>query len=82
MKTVTLTCDITDRKHDGEVKEISLDVIFDHDQEDALSKMKPYFQRSTIHMCEACRDYMFKEKRYIYGYGAMGFNKYYLGSTN
>lgn len=35
MKTIVLTCDISDRKHDGEVKEISIDIIFDHDQEDS-----------------------------------------------
>lgn len=78
MKTITISCDISDMLHSGNVKNYSLDVIFDHDQEDGASKTKPYFQPTKIDMCESCCNYMLDNKRYVYGYGAMGHNKYYL----
>lgn len=71
-------CDICDLNHHGDVKTRSILAIFDHDQEDGLSKCKPYFSNVNIEMCDGCWDYMMKERRYVYAYGAMGFNKYYL----
>jgi hypothetical protein len=80
MKIQTLKCDIQDKKHSGKVETITLDVIFDHDQEDGKSKMEPYFDEVTIEICESCRKYMMEKRRYIYAYGVMGYNKYYLNN--
>ena len=78
MKKEVVTCDIEDMSHSGLVESLLLDVIFDHDQEDGKSKTEPYFEHITVDMCKNCRDYMMKNKRYIYAYGAMGYNKFYL----
>ena len=78
MKKTTSICDIEDMKHSGNVKTITLSVIFDHDQEDGKSKTEPYLDGVKIEICDSCWKYMMENKRYIYAYGAMGFNKYYL----
>ena len=78
MKIETLKCDIDDLKHDGDVLHKDLFVMFDHDQEDAKSTMKPYFQNIKLDICESCFEYMTKNRRIVYAYGAMGYNKYYL----
>ena len=71
-------CDIEAATHDGKVETIKIQVIFDHDQEDGKSKCEPYFDIVCIEICELCKKYMMKNRRYIYAYGAMGYNKYYL----
>lgn len=78
MIKTTKNCDICDLKHSGEIKTRSVLVIFDHDQEDGKSKCNPYFDTVEIEMCDGCWNYMMKNRRYIYAYGAMGFNHYYL----
>ncbi|OQB05607.1 MAG: hypothetical protein BWY19_00942 [bacterium ADurb.Bin212] len=78
MKKVTHFCDIENREHSGKILYKSIDVIFDHDQEDGKSKTNPYLDRVDIDICESCWNYMMKNRIYIYAYGAMGFNKYYL----
>lgn len=78
MKKTIKECDIKDRVHRGEVESIEIDVMFDHDQEDGKSKIKPYFDTVNIEMCEGCEDYMFQERRLIYAYGAQGYNDYSL----
>lgn len=78
MKETVYRCDIEDMKHKGMVKPFNLDVIFDHDQEDGKSKCDPYFERLDIDLCDSCSDYILKNKRYIYAYGVMGNNNYYL----
>ena len=80
MKQTTITCDISEREHFSTVKEYTIDVIFDHDQEDGRSKCKPYFDKEKIDICVGCMNYMLENRRYIYAYGAMGHNKYYLDS--
>ena len=72
-------CDISDiKQHNGIIRSRSVLVIFDHDQEDGKSKCTPYFQNVEIEMCDKCWEYMMKNRRYIYAYGAMGHNTYYL----
>ena len=79
MKITIYKCDIEDMEtHTKAINEMELEVIFDHDQEDGKSKRKPYLDNVKIDICSTCREYMFAEKRYIYAYGAMGHNKYYL----
>lgn len=78
MKNQILKCDIEDLEHKGKVISVKLAVIFDHDQEDGKSKCNPYLDTVTIEICDSCLEYMFKKRRYIYAYGAMGYNKYYL----
>lgn len=79
MKNITLTCDIENMIHSGEVKHHNdYIVIFDHDQEDGKSKVDPYFQEVDIDICANCMKYIFENKRHIYAFGAMGYNKYYL----
>ena len=76
MKTETKTCDISDRNHSQKVETMTLEVIFDHDQEDGKSKCVPYLDRVTIEICETCKKIMLNDRKYIYAYGAMGYNKY------
>ena len=71
-------CDISDMKHGGIIKSRSVLVIFDHDQEDGKSKTTPHFENVHIEMCDNCWEYMMEQRRYIYAYGAMGFNTYSL----
>ena len=78
MKQTTITCDISDRTHFGAVKEIELDVIFDHDQEDGKSRVNPYFEHKKLDICSSCLKFLMEKRRYVYAYGAMGHNKYYL----
>lgn len=78
MKEEILHCDIEDLKHRGIIKSMDVRVIFDHDQEDGKSKTSPYFENHKIDMCESCRKYMFDNRRIVYAYGAMGYNKFYL----
>lgn len=78
MKQEIKKCDIEAATHEGKVKTVKIDVIFDHDQEDGKSKCKPYLDDVEIEICELCNDFMLKNRRYIYAYGAMGHNKYYL----
>lgn len=78
MKTEIKKCDIENRNHSPKVETISLDVIFDHDQEDGKSKTEPYLDRVIIEICETCKKIMFNDRKYIYAFGAMGYNKYYL----
>lgn len=80
MKEEIKKCDIEDLEHWGKVNTIKLAVIFDHDQEDGKSKCPPYLDMVEIEMCNKCENYMLENKRYIYAYGAMGYNKYYLKS--
>jgi hypothetical protein len=81
MRDIKLSCDITDGRHGGRVEETNLDVIFDHDQEDGKSRTRPYFQREKMDICESCLEFLMGARRYVYGYGAMGYNKYYLHKT-
>lgn len=74
----TKKCDIEDLEHSGEVKTTIIQVVFDHDQEDGKSKVEPYFDTVTIEICKSCKSHMLKNRKYIYAYGAMGYNKYYL----
>lgn len=69
-------CDINNEKHSGKVFTFEVEVIFDHDQEDGKSKCNPYLETKVIEMCEHCRNKMLNERKYVYGYGAMGFNSY------
>ena len=78
MKKEIITCDISDRNHSDKIKDIILDVIFDHDQEDGKSKTKPYFKRMTLQICSSCEAVMMNDRKYVYGYGAMGYNTYRL----
>ncbi|KKL00966.1 hypothetical protein LCGC14_2627690 [marine sediment metagenome] len=78
MKEELLHCDIEDGNHHGNVKTLNIDVIFDHDQDDGKSKMKPYLSRVSLEICEACETYMFTNRKYIYAYGAMGHNTYII----
>lgn len=78
MKKEILECDICDLEHGGKVKNVSTYVLFDHDQEDGRNKVKPYFEYKDIDLCEKCLEYMIENRRIIYAYGAMGYNKYYL----
>ena len=78
MKEQILKCDIEEDEHAGEVTTLKVLVIFDHDQEDGKSRVEPYFEEKTIELCDLCRNKMFRERKCIYGYGAMGYNKYYL----
>ena len=81
MKVTQTTCDIVDiESHSNDINEVTLHIIFDHDQEDGKSKCDPYLQIKTIDICKSCTKYMLENKRYIYAYGAMGNNKYYLKS--
>lgn len=83
MKKILLTCDITNREHFGIVAtHEKMQVIFDHDQNDGKTKCDPYFDYTTIELCEGCWKYMMENRRYIYAYGAMGYNTYYLPSPN
>lgn len=83
MKEIVTTCDIEDKQHSFLMRNIELDVIFDHDQEDGKSKTSPYFERMKLDMCSDCIKYMMENRRYVYAYGAMGYNKYYLkGQSN
>lgn len=78
MRKEIVECDIYDMVHEGEVKVRGLYVMFDHDQDDGKSKMKPYLEIKTLDMCEGCWNEMLRQRRILYAYGAMGFNKYYL----
>lgn len=78
MKEVKLTCDIEDMEHGGEVQEKAITAIFDYDQNDARSKEKPHFSEVKLDICDSCLKYILENRRYIYAYGAMGYNKYYL----
>ena len=51
-------------------------VVFDYDQEDGKSKVKPYLQKETLEICDGCKEYMLEKRFYIYAYGAMGHNTY------
>lgn len=82
MKKTIITCDIKDRKHNDSVKEIEVDVIFDHDQDDGKSKTEPYFERKKIDICKDCLDFMMNNRIYIYAYGVMGHNNYWLSLPN
>lgn len=77
-KETKLNCDIEDLSHSGEVNSVNVAVIFDYDQEDGKSKTDPYIEQEKIEMCDSCWKYMLENKRYIYAYGAMGYNKYFL----
>lgn len=77
-KATVLKCDIKNREHRGSVATTEIDVIFDHDQEDGKSKCDPYLDLVTIELCQGCRNYMLENRRYIYAYGAMGYNEYTL----
>ncbi len=79
MKKEIYSCDISNREHAGTVKAIpKLQVIFDHDQEDGKSKCELYLHTVTVDMCDECLKFMLRERKYIYAYGAMGYNKYSL----
>lgn len=77
-RTQIIKCDIENKTHNNHVVEIGLQIIFDHDQEDGQSTVKPYFEFKKLDICDDCLNYLFENKRYVYGYGAMGYNKYYL----
>lgn len=78
-KIEILKCDIFDAPyHEGKINGFKAPVMFDHDQEDGKSKTKPYYEMLKIDMCESCRSFMVDNKKVIYGYGAMGYNKYFL----
>lgn len=76
MKKELKTCDISGRNHSPQVETMTLDVIFDHDQQDGKSKCEPYLDRVTIEICKSCKQVMLNDRKYIYAYGAMGFNTY------
>ena len=78
MKKETLHCDIEDMEHSKIAYSVNVPCMFDHDQEDGKSKVAPYIENLKIEMCEDCFEYMLRERRLIYAYGAMGYNKYYL----
>jgi ribosomal protein L31 len=78
MKHETKTCDIAHRIHSEKVSTIKIDVIFDHDQNDGKSKLEPYLDEVTIEICSSCHKFMLNERKYIYAYGAMSYNKYTL----
>lgn len=80
MKKQILECDIINLGvvHQGNVNTLSIDVIFDHDQEDGKSKTKPYLDKVVLEICEGCKEYMLENRKYIYAYGAMGYNTYTL----
>ena len=78
MKKEILKCDIESDIHGGTVETVKIHVVFDHDQEDGKRKCEPYLATVDIEICELCKKFMLKNRRYIYAYGAMGYNKYYL----
>lgn len=79
MRTEIITCDISDeKKHEGVILSREIDVIFDHDQEDGMMKVVPYFHRCTLDICQSCMRKIFQQRRHVYGFGAMGHNTYYL----
>ena len=78
MKETISKCDIKAATHDGDVETIRIAVIFDHDQEDGKSKVDPYLEVVEIEICDLCKRFMLKNRRYIYAYGAMGYNEYFL----
>ncbi len=77
----TRVCDIKDRDHGGNVETYIENVIFDHDQEDGKSKCKPYFDKVQIEICDRCRDFQLEKRIYVYAYGAMGHNEYWLKTS-
>ncbi len=80
MKKETLECDISNRDHHvTPIKTVtSVPVVFDHDQEDGKSKVKPYIEYLSLEMCDSCFDEMMTKRHMVYGYGAMGYNTYTL----
>lgn len=78
MKETIKKCDISNREHDGLIETRRLDVIFDHDQEDGKSKVMPYLSTEEIELCQSCKKFMLENRKYIYAYGAMGYNTYSL----
>ena len=78
MKTEILKCDIKNREHSGSVETKRVQCIFDHDQDDGKSKLKPHLCWEDIEMCEQCWNAMLEERKYIYAYGAMGYKTYTL----
>ena len=76
MKEEILKCDIEGEEHAGKILTFEVEVIFDHDQEDGKSSCPPYLETETIEMCGHCRNKMLVERKYLYGYGAMGYNNY------
>lgn len=74
------TCDINlDDSHSDDVKFKKVPVMFDHDQEDGKSKTEPYFEMKELDICGKHFKEMTEERKLIYAYGAMGYNKYSLG---
>jgi hypothetical protein len=78
METKKWICDICGEHATNQFG--SLQVIFDHDQEDGKSKTEPYFDTVSVHLCDKDRDWMMAGN-YIYAYGAMGYNKYSFLNT-
>lgn len=79
MKKEIKTCDIENRPHGGEILTRRVQVVFNHDQEDGKSSVKPYLQWEDIEMCEDCYyAQMIAGRQYVSGYGAMGHNKYFF----
>lgn len=73
MKIFTNKCDICDEPATNQ--SINVQVIFNYDQEDGKSKVKPYFDLYSLDFCKEHYDYLM-EGHYVFGYGAMGYNKY------
>lgn len=78
MKTGNITCDIDCPRHNGVIKTIKIAVIFDHDQEDGRTRCEPYLDSVEIEICQDCKERMLRKRQYIYAYGAMGNNSYYV----
>lgn len=75
MREITRLCDICKQKATHTHEDLA--VIFDHDQEDGKSKVKPYFSYQDIDLCEVHNNWLMAG-HYIFGYGAMGFNNYFF----
>ncbi len=78
MKSETYKCDIQGCNFTNKVNIPSrkVTVMFDHDQEDGKSSVKPYQETLSLDLCDTHWDeYLSKLP---YAYGAMGYNKYYM----
>lgn len=75
MKKETYYCDIKG-EHGGAVSHEKIPVMFDHDQEDGRSKVKPYFETKQLDICRKHLDQITSSRVIPYAYGAMGHNTY------
>ena len=64
-------------EHSEKVKFEKLTVIFLTETNEGRTT-DPYFSQVEIDICNKCKEFMLKNRRYITAVGAMGYNKYSL----